>query len=257
MQVPVVVNRASSFEEIRRNLTKMLASNASDCKYITFGCSFTHGKRVDESVVWMNMLKSAKNVDFINAARCSAGLFQLVDNELAILPTILSTSQVTHVIVQRPLCLRYYWNSSKKKYNRKRAMYDFIALKPKLQVQVLKEINKAELTMLGQFVGTFPNAKFALWRYWIDDHVQPTIADASRIVQEEASKQLGFHNWGVIVEEHISNFVLNKDSYGCRTHNQPHLFKLGWVAQKDDTHPGIEHNRIVTRRVAQWLGISD
>lgn len=254
MQVPVIVNRASSFDDIKKHIIHLVRLNTSECKYITFGCSFTHGKRIDEDAVWTNILKKKSGIDFINASRCSAGLFQLVDNELEILPTILDADKVERVVIQRPLCVRYYWNSKKKKYNRNKAMCEFISLKPKLQLEVLKDIEKSEMNMLGCFKQKFKNAKFAIWRYWVDDHVQPTIAEYNHKLQAKVEQSFGMIDWGVIVEQEIVDFKLNKDEFGCRTHKQPHLFNIGWVAQVDDTHPAWEHNKIVAERVEHWVG---
>lgn len=251
MEVRVLVNRSSSYGEIKKHMSSLINVNSSKCQFITFGCSFTHGKRIDENDTWPSIFKQRYNIDYLSASRCSAGLFQLIDNELKICRELIDVSLVKNIVVQRPLCLRYYWNTKKEKYHRRQALYDFLMLTEKMQRRVLRKIEEAELEMLTEMCKTFPRARFSVWRYWLDDCL-PSLKEYSDRIHKKCQDMLGFTDLGNLVGEKLSVFRLNRDKYGFRLLEQPALFETGWVAKADDNHPSKKHNEIVAERICQW-----
>jgi hypothetical protein len=203
----------------------------------------------------MDIVEKETGVVFYNAASPGRGLWELLKIDVEKIKKVVDVSQIEHVVIQKPVFFRYPWYCREENYNKREATHGFFALSRIFSGLVMRMIFKAESKLLKIFRESFPQARFAFWRYWIYD--TPVVHERFTKYEnrlDSVAEKLGMTAWGKVVpDEEILKMQFSYNDVGWKSSKQVQVYENGWILRPGDAHPTRKHNLLVAKLVKEWL----
>ena len=224
---------------------------------VTFGCSHTGG--TEEGGSWTQVIKDKYGIDVVNHGRGGTGFFQTV--EIARRAAAVAASaghRIQRVILQKPMLNRYPWYCDPRDFVVVKARQAFNDLPDFARKLLARRLFKIESRLLREFVGLFPEARFAYWHYWYDYHVfAPRLLVPYLDSGQALARSLGMDVLGTIID---GQPIVARALAGGRLNSKPFVQSVvdqGWVLTVNDGHATRKHNELVADRIKGWFDAVD